>query len=78
MENINSRKVVHHALVGDDNRAISFSRDFSWYVPQYSPNIQHQTILEEHVNSRAPNKLSCLARFVSVEEVDRKKLVSRC
>ena len=62
--------VVQYGLVGNDNGLNIFIHDLSCHVPHHTQNIHYKTILREHIFSRAPKYLSCIARSVSVKHVD--------
>ena len=53
---INDAKAIAQRLVGDANMAPITTRDISWYVPHYTPNIPQQTFLRKHI-IQSPNSI---------------------
>ena len=45
-----------------------------WYVPHYTPSIQHQSILSEQILSKTPTELRYVERSVFMKEVNNQNL----
>ena len=70
MKRNNDNSVIVHALLGNANVIDINVKDFSWYVPHFTPNIAQQTLLSKHIFSRVPTELSYIDRSVGVKRLD--------
>ena len=66
--NIDSIAIVH-GLLRDGNREHITLNDISWYVPHNTSNSPLQTLLREHIISRARTQLSYIGRSVGGKPV---------
>ena len=55
---------------GGSNGAHITTRDISYFLPHFTPNIRNQTFLGSYFISGASTQLSIIERFVSVKPVD--------
>ena len=69
----NTAVVVVHAL-DHSNESFIFIRDVIYYIPYFTSMIAQQSILGEHVSSRAPTQLSYLGTSVLVKDADAKNI----
>ena len=65
----NNTNVVVHGL-RDAHASDVFIRDFTLFLPHYTPNCHQQTLVGQHVISRSPTQISYIERDVSLKNVD--------